>query len=233
MENIEYKGYQIGGNPFDVIMECGVELLRNQIFNVLRIRTETEDFMTDNGYLVERIEKQYDIIRSLTDEEVNQLRKSSVLFTKIDSAMSINDYLCALKRSFKTIWCETNPEFSEETEKIFLGGESSSDYIRRNELKKLTIHQLKQRGYEDFSEFLYRCIDVLDSNTPKEETEDNDPKTKEAKDFISEYVLSIQDVEFLKSVSEHYMKDEVGFTESLLRNMTLAPDQQEFYNKLK
>lgn len=204
---IKFEGYMMGGNPFDVIVETYVQLLRQSLFDVLRIGTDKDGMQGTSKPLIERINTQREILNKMTPEQIEMCRNTSILYTKAGNLMEINNYLFELEQSFRTVWCECQPKYDDKFEKEFIG-EESSEYIRRRELTNLVFKCIEDKDPKEFERFLAKCIDVID------------PVVKtgwplEAEAFVEEHKLSIGNIEFMRSVLKHYIDDKEGKIEKL------------------
>lgn len=219
---IKFNGFEVAGNPFDVIIEASISYLRNQMFSVSRYRTDIDDGNETRGmYLIDRIRKQYEILDSMTDEQVEICRKNSVLAKKNAQPMDVNAYLFDLEKSFPTIYSECNPKFEGPLEELFIGSESS-DYFRRIGLATTVKDYLKkERGEEKINALLSGATDYLDPNVHIEDIT-SEMKLKEYAEgskFAKDLKLEMPDVDFMKSVLKHAVDDRRGYTQLLFQVM--------------
>lgn len=204
--DMEKNGFRIAGNPFDVIVEASIAYLRNQLFSVTRFNTEYDVGNETRGqYLIDRINEQYEILSSMTNEEVELCRKASVIEKKSQKQMKVNDFLFQWEQSFPTIYSECNPEYDPQLEQMFLG-KSSSDYLRRKSLIGVIEERIhKDKGYDKIEAELEGATDFLDPVVKMEDiTSDRElNKYKAGGKLVIDYALTMEDVDFMKSVVKH------------------------------
>lgn len=188
---MEFNGQKINGNPFDIIIQSAIMYLRGTLFDVIRYRGNTI-VPIDETYLIDRIRSQYKLLDEMSDDEVKICKENSVLYKACRNHNEVNDFLFAFEQAIPTVWSECNPIYEPSIEKMFFG--DSSDFYRRKALKKLTEQKIKEfGGLTKCDQFLSNCIDVID----------NPGLNPVAKKFVSEYMLSINDIELMKSVIRH------------------------------
>lgn len=188
---MKFNEQKINGNPFDIIIQSAIMYLRGTLFDVIRYRGDTIA-PTDETYLIDRIRSQYKLLNEMSDDEVKICKENSVLYKECRNHNEVNDFLFAFEQAIPTVWSECNPIYEPSMEKLFFG--DSSDFYRRKELKKLTEQKIKEfGGLAECDHFLSNCIDVID----------NSGLNPDAKKFVSEYMLSINDIELMKSVIRH------------------------------
>lgn len=207
-----WNGYEIYGNPFDVIMEASIDYMRNSIFNIERYRNREVPIGVQEGdYLIKRIKKQYEILDAMTDEEVELCRQKSILFKKLGNIMLITHSIFKFQQSFRTKYCECNPELDPELEKFFFG-EESSEYLRRKSLIDVVTEIYKKTyQFDEIDEILSGAMDALDPNVKKGEFEYQTERYEKGEEFVKLYSLEMKDVEFMRSVVQH-MKDDQNHT---------------------
>lgn len=217
-----WNGYEIYGNPFDVIMEASIDYMRNSIFNVERYRNREVPINTSEGdYLIKRIKSQYEILDSMTDEQVEICRQNSVLAKKNTRPMDVNAYLFDLEKSFPTIYSECNPKFEGPLEELFIGSESS-DYFRRIGLATTVKDYLKrEHGADKINALLSGATDYLDPNVHIEDiiSETKLKEYAEGSKFAKDLKLEMSDVDFMKTVLKHAVDDRRGYTQLLFQVM--------------
>lgn len=207
-----WNGYEIYGNPFDVIMEASIDYMRNSIFNVERYRNREVPINTSEGdYLIKRIKSQYEILDSMTDEQVELCRQKSILFKKLGNIMLITHTIFKFQQSFRTKYCECNPELDPEMEKLFFG-EESSEYLRRKSLIDI-VNEIYNKTYkfDEIDELLSGAMNALDPNVKKEDSTYQIKQYEKGEEFVKLYCLEMKDVEFMKSTVQH-MKDDQNHT---------------------
>ena len=216
-----WNGYNIYGNPFDVIIEESIEYMRNSIFNIERYRHRNCIAHVSGDGFIEIINKQYEILDAMTDEEVELCRQKSILFKKLGNIMLITNNIFKLKQSFRTKYCECNPELDPELEKLFFG-EDSSEYLKRRSLINI-INEIynKTHNIDEISELISGSIDVLDPNVKKESIyfKSEIEKYEKSEEFVKLHSLEMKDVYFMKSVVQHMNDDKYHITEKLFKRL--------------
>ena len=217
-----WNGYEIHGNPFDVIMEASIEYMRNSIFNIERYRHRGCIAHVSKGdSLIEVINKQYEILDAMTDEEVELCRQKSILFKKLGNIMLITHNIFKFKQSFRTKYCESNPELDPELEKLFFG-EDSSEYLKRRYLINV-VNEIynKTNDFNEINELISGSIDVLDTNVEKESIwfKPQLDQYEKGEEFVKLHSLEMKDVYFMKSVVQHMNDDKYHITEKLFKRL--------------
>lgn len=208
MKNYEIeKDTRPAGNPIDVIMGATISFLRGQMFDINRVKTEIS--RTDYSYLINRINEQYELLESMSKEEVEVCRKTSVLRKSGYDAVAMNNFFFALEQSFRNIYCETWPEFDPEIEKLLY--KDSSDYYQRREIIQFTermIDEYKEADknhvpvyFETLEKFFNDCRNYLDKNA--ETNYFDKERFEKAKLFVEKYILYIEDIDLMESVVKH------------------------------
>ena len=127
---------ELKSNPFDVLTQAAFEVARSALFFNSRYKN-ADCFNTQDIYDLEmyfkRVEEQFDILSSLSQEEVDALRNMSYC-CKDNNVMRLNNLLFTEFSNMKTEYSESFPFISVEFEKFTLG-EDSDEFKRRETLR--------------------------------------------------------------------------------------------------
>lgn len=127
---------ELKSNPFDVLTQAAFEVARGALFFNSRYKN-VDCFNTQDIYDLEkyfkRVQEQFDILSSLSQEEVDTLRGMSYI-NKDGNMMRLNSMLFDELNKMKTEYSESFPFISVEFEKFTLG-EDSDEFKRRETLR--------------------------------------------------------------------------------------------------
>lgn len=228
------NGIEVKGNPFDVIMQQSIAYLRENLFTVSRLGTDSENLLapTFHKSVVKNIDDTKEILRSMTKEQLEKCREESVImkYAGDSTFIELNNFLFALEKLFPTVWTECTPAYDDSLEKIFYG--DSSDYYRRSGLREtlegMIPDNFKELNYDQklfvfnsIAMLLNRCHELIDHDT-------NDKDHQQAKEFmllngIERGDNGRTDINFLQSVLSHLLRREYQITETILSDMRLKP----------
>lgn len=128
---------EMKSNPFDVLFQSAIEFARSALFFNSRYRnTEYMDVqdMNDLEIYSKRVEEQFEILKVLSQDEVDALRRMS--YCSMADTNRINQNLYALFNDIRTEYSESFPFVSVEFEEFTLGVDSD-EFKRRAYLRKL------------------------------------------------------------------------------------------------
>lgn len=166
MTRLEQLG--IKDNPYDLLIYYASEFFRTYLFVSVRLRSQyyLNDVENANIY-IEKINKQLELINSLTDEEAQKFRNLAVYATN-EKFTSLNEYLLKLQHNLPTVYSYSEPVHSFEFEEFVHG----SEYVGKiRKLQALTSklafkYNLSPNGVKDL---LYKVSDALDEDRERAE----------------------------------------------------------------
>lgn len=189
-------------NPFDLMVNWGIELLRDTLFGCQRIGNDNvpDSINTSEESLRIRFSKimdEFNRIQYLDKEVVTMLRKTSFFgnYDHNDEFFKFNDLLIKFKNFMETRYSRCTPVYDKTFEK-YKYGEKSFEYKRYLELIDLCN---KEPFLSISKDTLFEMMDAIER--PEEgQAYFQDPKTfSRNQKLINDFNLTSDEIEFIIS----------------------------------
>lgn len=197
-------------NPFDLASYFGVELARSLMFCNLRHRTEADRFGNYDNTIesyTNKLREQVEIIDSLSDSEVEELRKMSKLGSSNKVMTLFNNTLLELGNSFKTDFSQTVNNFSDEYLRLVYSEDVAEQMIAHFK----NLRDLKDKVYELCTS---RTVTYLSGYIDELDNLDAERKGEEPIEWVS----SVRDSNIIKLIANsglNVTRDDINYMISL------------------
>lgn len=199
---------EMKSNPFDVILQAGIDYLRSAMFNIECYNEKYDSLMIDNNSLHERTSQQYEILSQLSKEEINILKEDSIFYKYIiENSVKLNKVLCELIRNIPTEYSYIIPPVSINTEKIIYGDSGEAEHMQF--LRALVA---EEKDIMKYNNIFRRSMDYLIMIENNDLEELKYPDFLEEKEFISKHNLTISDLRYITSFIDFIRNKQKGAT---------------------
>ena len=161
MKNL--KNFNLKSNPFDILIQAGLEIGRVSLIASSRLKNKNLPYMVFTEktykYLIDRMVRCIKIHNSIPKDEL-EICRENCLMSNNEKQMELNEKMYNLFREFKTEYSQTIPYLNDEMEAILYGTESKM--YKRHKTVKDFFEKYKNDyilSYENLSDY----VDFLDN----------------------------------------------------------------------